>query len=413
MMGSREGFRERRRRKKAARDRLAEKAEMVRAETRARAEERAAAEEREKAETKARAKAEAEAQARAEAKSRERKEEGKEPKAAEKPRRRRASKESRRRRRRRRRSLSRRERLGLHRAQLDDLWVWTKGVGPESRRRAKLGWANGRRRAEPALARTRKWLQPVLAGILVVLRPLWRGIRAVLAPIAPFISAALFAVIRAVGWVLSAMLAVLSWTSDRIVGAARAVARWVDAHVTPARTFAGIAGAAAVALAVSQFIDYRATAIGGEQYSGEVGTVAPVPRIDQEPAGDPHLYVLLPLAIAALVLTWLALRGRRRLGLWVAAIGAVGVLVTLAVDLPQGLDTGRVGDAYEGTEAHLIEGFWTQLIASLVLVGSGLALSRSSDARRDPSRERDLAAGPETPPGSQGPGQAAGWGAGA
>jgi hypothetical protein len=48
-----------------------------------------------------------------------------------------------------------------------------------------------------------------------------------------------------------------------------------------------------------------------------------------------------------------------------------------------------------------------------VLVGSGLALSRSSDARRDPSRERDLAAGPETPRGSQGPGQAAGWGAGA
>ena len=331
------------------------------------------------------------------------------PKEPRRPRR--GPKESRRRRRRQRRGLSRRERVALHRAQLDELRVWVKGVGLESRRRAKGAWAGGRRRAEPVLARARKWLAPVATAIGAVLRPLGRAIRAVLAPIAPYASAVILAPLYGLGALLDAMLAALSWARDRIVGAARAVARWVDAHVTPARTFALIAAVAAVALAASQFIDYRATAIGAEQYEGEVQTVAPPPSIDQKPAGDPHFYALLPLAIAALPLTWLALRGRRRLALWVAAIGAVGVVVTLAVDLPQGLETGRAGDAYEGTEAQLIEGFWTQLIASLALVGCGLGLSRANtEAGRN--RNRDLAAGSSVTQGG-GPGRAAGWGAGA
>ena len=421
-MGSREGFRERRRRKKAARDRLAEKAEMVRAETRERAEQKAKAEEREKAEAKERAGAQARAEAAArKADADARKQERARAKArkkagAKEPKRPRESLRARRKRRRRRRDgISRKQRLAVHRAQIAELGAWTKGVGVESRERAKSAWANGQRRAGPVLARVRRWLQPVLVAIVAILRPLWRGISAVLRPIAPFVSAALFAVIRAIGWTLNAMLAVLFWTRDLIIGAARAVARWVDAHVTAARTFAAVAAAAAIALAVSQFIDYRATAIGAEQYSGEVGTVAPPPEIDQKWTGEAHLYALLPLAIAVLPLAWMALRGRSRLGLWIAAIGAAGVLVTLAVDLPQGLDTGAPGDAYEGTEARLIEGFWTQLFASLALLGAGLGLARygrqSIGARRPvapPSQSRVPDGGAD-----RGPGEAAGWGAGA
>lgn len=416
MNSSREGFRERRRRKKAARDRLAEKTELVRAETRARAQEKARAEEREKAEAEARERAEAPERAEAKARAKAERRSG-ESKAPTKPKRRRRlrSKEDRRRRRRRRRSLTRRERVKLHRAQLDELWVWTKGVGLEIERRVKLAWANGRRRLEPLLARGRRWLQPVAAAIAAIARPVWRLIRSVLAPIAPFVSAGLFLVLRAIGGLLSAILGTVAWVRDLALGAARAVGRWVDAHVTAARTFAVIAAAAAVALAVSQFIDYRATAIGAEQYSGEVGTVADVPRIDQEPAGDPHFWVLLPLAIAALPLIWMSLRGRSRLALWVAAIGAIGVVVSLAVDLPQGLDTGLPGEAYEGTEAQLLEGFWTQLIASLVLVASGLALWRySQEETRERGSRRELGGGaPETPRHeAPGPGEAP-WGAGA
>ena len=362
MKSSREGFLARRRRKKASRQRLAAKAEAVRSETKRKTS----------------------------------------------------------------RSLAerRRARLKRHRAQIDELWVWTKGVGLEMRRRARLGWAKGRRRAQPLLARAGKLLRPVAEAVGSALRPVWRLIRAALAPLAPYVSGGLFLVLRGVGGLLDAILGALAWARDRVLAAARAIGRWIDAHVTAARIFAVIAAAAAVALAVSQFIDYRATAIGGEQYSGEAGTVAPVPRIDQKPTGDPHFYALLPLAVVALPLIWMALGGRWRLAGWVAAIGAVGVLVSLAVDLPQGLDTGRVGDAYEGTEAHLIAGFWTQLCASAVLLVSGLALGRASrEAGEGRRRSAGIPRGQAGRPGAsdqgpgrgQGPGpsQAAGSGAGA
>ena len=419
-MGSREGFRDRRRRKKAARDRLAEKTEMVRAETKAREAERARAEEREKEAAKERARAQARTESDAAKRERsERKRSKAERKARKKsgakaPKRKRegirALRKRRRGRRRSRKGMSRSERIALHRAQVEELWVWTKGVGLETRRRAKLAWRDGRRRAQPVTRRIGEWLAPVGRAVMAVLRLIGRGVRAVLAPIAPYVAAGLFLVLRALGalvrGLLDVTLAVLGWIRDRAV----ALGRWADRNVTAPRVFAVLAAAGAVALAVSQFIDYRATAIGGEQYSGEVGTIADVPRIDQKPAGDPHAYVLLPLAVLALPLIWFALRGRRRLALIVAAIGAVGVIVTLAIDLPKGLDTGVAGEAYEGTEAHLIEGFWTQLIASLVLLASGLALAsfaRTSEGRgRD--RRRVTAGTPATP----GPGPA-GSGAGA
>ncbi|MBM3666438.1 MAG: hypothetical protein FJW90_02985, partial [Actinobacteria bacterium] len=87
MMGSRRGFRERRRRKKASRAKLATKTEAVRAEAH-----RAAAG----------------------------------------------------------RSTERRKaRLARHRAQLGELWTWTKGVGLELRSRARLGARSLRNRAAP------------------------------------------------------------------------------------------------------------------------------------------------------------------------------------------------------------------------------------------------------------------------
>jgi hypothetical protein len=358
MMGSREGFRARRRRKKAARSEQAAKADAIRAETR----ERAAA-----------------------------------AGGSEKPKR--------------DRSGALRSRAKRNRAQLDELWIWVKGVGMELRRRARKGLAPVRRRLEPVRREAGKLLRLAGAAVISVLRPLGRGVRAVLAPIAPFVSGALFFALRVLAAIPVYILAAGGWTRDRAVATAKAVGRWVDAHVTPARTFAAIAGLAAIALAVSQFVDYRATAIGADQYEGEVQTVAPVPRIDEEPTGEAHFYALLPLAVLALPLIWLALRGRWRLALPVAAIGLIGVIVTLAVDLPQGLDTGRAGDAYEGTEALLIEGFWTQLFASLALLLSGLALGRTARGPGERSRRRPVGTTPAQEP--RGRGATAGEGAGA
>ncbi len=388
---------------------------MVRAETRARAEEKARAEEREKTEAKESADAQARAEAEARREQRERAKALRKTRAKQPKRPRESLRVRRARRRRRRKGMTRKERLALYRGQINELGAWTKDVGRESRRRARDAGAEGRRRAQPLLARARRLLAPVASAVAAVLGPVWRLIRAVLVPIAPIVSAALFLALRAIGGLLDAMLRTAGWFRDLLVGVAGAIWRWADAHVTAARTFALIAAAGAVALAVSQFIDYRATAIGADQYSGEVGTVAPPPEIDQEPSGDAHFYALLPLAVLALPLIWLALRGRSRMAWAVAGIGVIGIVVTMAVDLPQGLDTGDAGSAYAGTEANLIEGFWTQLFASLALFFCGLGLARSAN---EPSERRDVRparTGPPPPerPGPGHGGEAAGWGTGA
>jgi hypothetical protein len=419
MMGSREGFRERRRRKKAARESLAAKADMVRAETRERAAEKARAERLEQAEAadreKARSRAEVEARKldrkkEKEARARERARRSARPKP---PKAKRESLRARRRRRKRsRKSMSRSERVALHRSQFNELWIWIKGVGLELRRRARIALAPVRDRIEPVRRTASKRLAPVGAAVMSVLRPVGRGLRAVLAPIAPLVSGALFFALRVLAAIPVYILAAFGWTWDRAVAIARAIGRWVDAHVTPARTFAAIALLAAIALAVSQFVDYRATAIGADQYEGEVQTVAPPPRIDEEPAGEAHFYALLPLAVIAVPLILLALGRRRwRLAVPVAAIGLIGIIVTLAVDLPQGLDTGRAGDAYEGTEALLIEGFWTQLFASAALLLSGIALGRAVRRPEERSRPRPVGTSPAHEP--RGRRATAGEGAGA
>jgi hypothetical protein len=69
----------------------------------------------------------------------------------------------------------------------------------------------------------------------------------------------------------------------------------------------------------------------------------------------------------------------------VAACGLVGLAVALAVDLPQGLEVGRPGLAFTGTEARLLEGFWAEVACSAVLILCGGLLAHYS---RGVSRER-------------------------
>ena len=85
----------------------------------------------------------------------------------------------------------------------------------------------------------------------------------------------------------------------------------------------------------------------------------------------------------------------------VGLIGLAGIVVGLAIDMPQGLDSGDSGIAYLGTDPRLIEGFWAQMAASVTLLLAGPLLglyakreaaedSRSSRrAARDRKRDRD------------------------
>jgi hypothetical protein len=207
------------------------------------------------------------------------------------------------------------------------------------------------------------------------LRPLGILVRGWMGRIAPYVSRALMLMVSVPAALIALLLrfaqAVLRWFGAWTLPIAEAVGRFLSIHLRPAGTVAFVAAAAAVALGVSQFSDYSGVEVSTSLYAGEVGTTAPVPLTALERAGDAHLWLLLPVAVAALVLIVLTYRGNWRLGRIVGALGLFAILVSLAIDLPQGLDGGRAGVSFNDTKAVVIEGFWAQLSAAAVLVFCG------------------------------------------
>jgi hypothetical protein len=157
---------------------------------------------------------------------------------------------------------------------------------------------------------------------------------------------------------------------------ARAAVRIAERYVTPARAVVAVGLVAIGALAASQWLDYHSVSVGTDAYSGSVGAVAPPPEVESEIAGNAHGWVMLPLAAAALVALVAALTGRRRAAALLVPIGVLVIVIALVVDVPKGLDEGTAAVAYEGASASLLEGFWIQIAAAVVLIASGLLLPR-------------------------------------
>jgi hypothetical protein len=89
-----------------------------------------------------------------------------------------------------------------------------------------------------------------------------------------------------------------------------------------------------------------------------------------------------------------AFRGRPRLAGGVAVCGLAGLAVALAVDLPQGLEVGRAGLAFTGTETTLLQGFWAEVASSAVLIlCGGLLAHYSRGVSRERIRRRDRLGG--------------------
>jgi hypothetical protein len=147
-------------------------------------------------------------------------------------------------------------------------------------------------------------------------------------------------------------------------------------HLTPARAVAAVCLAAIVALAASQWLDYRGISVGTDAYSGDLEAVAPAPDVDRERAGDAHAWAMLPLALAGAVVLAGALAGRARAAWLLTALGIAAIVIAVAIDAPQGLDEGTAAVAYQGAEARLLEGFWVQIAAGAVLIAGGLLLPR-------------------------------------
>jgi hypothetical protein len=221
------------------------------------------------------------------------------------------------------------------------------------------------------------------------LRPGFAPVARLLSAIAPFVTGSLLFAVRLVAAVplllLAAAQAAIGWSATRGVDAALASGEVLQRVVTPFRTAAFVGVAAAVALGASQFADYRGVAVDASAYAGELGATAPVPIIDKEAAGSAHLWILLPLAAVALCLVLAAYR-RPRLAAAVSICGMLGLAVAIAIDLPQGLDSGRAGIAFSGSEARLLEGFWAEVSASAALMLSGALLALYSRGVTDQRR---------------------------
>ena len=147
-----------------------------------------------------------------------------------------------------------------------------------------------------------------------------------------------------------------------------------ERHLTPARGIAVVALAATITLGASQFSDYRGVEVGAPQYRA-VEEVAPAPQVDRESPRDAHGVAVFAIAVAALFTTSFAVARNWRLARLLLFLGAAVVLISLIVDLPNGLDEGPTGIQYQGAEAVLLEGFWVQLWSGVTLTVAGPLLA--------------------------------------
>jgi hypothetical protein len=222
------------------------------------------------------------------------------------------------------------------------------------------------------------------------LRPVGRGLRSFLGRIAHPITSGLLAIVRVpatgLGKLTQGSTDAGRWTAPRVRSASSSVSEFTYRWVTPVHTVAVVAVVAAAALVASQFMDYRGLGVGADLYQGSVNRVAQAPLRDLSTAGSAHLYLLVPVAIAALVMTVGTVAGRWQLGRLVGALGLLGIAVTLVIDLPKGLDEGNAGAVYASSDVELLRGFWIQLVASATLALCGFLLARyQEEAARPPA----------------------------
>jgi hypothetical protein len=188
------------------------------------------------------------------------------------------------------------------------------------------------------------------------------------------------------------------------IRASASVLRVAERTITPARGLAFVAVAAAITLGASQFVDYHAVEIGAPQYRG-VENVVSAPEVDQRSPRSAHGVSVLAIAVATLFVTALAVAKNWRLARFLLFLGAAVVVISIAVDVHQGLQEGTVGVAYEGAKAVLLGGFWAQLWSgvTLMLVGPLLAAQLRGERRARRSRRAGRMATPDVATGSLAP----------
>ena len=106
--------------------------------------------------------------------------------------------------------------------------------------------------------------------------------------------------------------------------------------------------------------------------------------------GENHGYALLVVAVFAVALTLLGLRGADRApGLALVALGAVALLVALAVDLPDTRGSGRLPEslAYENARARAGVALGLEIAGGVLLLAAGGLLVAAQQPGRRPASD--------------------------
>lgn len=216
--------------------------------------------------------------------------------------------------------------------------------------------ATGRRarplRQVPGEVARRLSLAKLLAPLALALALLGRGLRYVR-----------IAILRLAALIERLILLLVRWAAPPIAGFVDRLGRLV----TPTRAAVAVAAAAGLAAIVAQALDYRAVEIGGAAYA-DVASLAQAPLAEHRTPWSAHGPLVGLLALIGAVAAIAVLRGAGRRAL-LAALGAVGagLLVILALDLTKAGDLGEAAAEYAGAEAVLLEGFYIELCAMLLI----------------------------------------------
>ena len=144
---------------------------------------------------------------------------------------------------------------------------------------------------------------------------------------------------------------------------------------------AGVALAAALMLAVSEFLPLYEVVVGQQETTRRTVSGA-----------TNHAFAMLLLAAAAVPMALGARRGARPAMAAVGAIGIVVLVIALTVDLPAVRQEGALREAtvYEDARARAGLGFFAETLGGVLLLvsGAGMLIAGRDAPRRARERER-------------------------
>jgi Flp pilus assembly protein TadB len=150
--------------------------------------------------------------------------------------------------------------------------------------------------------------------------------------------------------------------------------------VTLRRLAAALAAVAVALLVAAEFSTVFEVTVGSLEVVKRAAT-----------GGENHGYALLVVALFAVVLTLLALRGSAAggvAGVALVALGAVVLFVALAIDRPDTRGSGQLPEslAYENAQARAGAGLGLEIAGGALLMVAGGLLSAATAGAEDRSR---------------------------